>query len=110
MKSILILFIAFAAFSFKQAKAEEVIIKTSAECGDCKERVEEKLNYTKGVVFADLNFKTQLLTVKFKKDKISLAEIKQIVANLGYDADDVKANPDAQKALPLCCQPGGMKH
>lgn len=110
MKAILFLSIAFLAFSFVQPKTEEAIFKTTAECGDCKERIEGKLNYTKGVVFADLDYKTQMLTVKYKKEKISLDEIKKIVSELGYDIDDVKANPEAQKALPLCCQPGGMKH
>lgn len=110
MKAIFFLAIALVTFSFVQPKVEEVVLKTTAECGDCKERIEGKLNYTKGIIFADLDYKTQLLTVKFKKDKISLEEIKKIVSDLGYDVDDVKANPEAQKALPLCCQPGGMKH
>ncbi len=89
-------------------KTMTVEIKTTAECGDCKDRIEGKLNYTKGVIFAELNYETKILTVKFKTSKISLEEIKKIVSELGYDADEVKANPTAQKALPLCCQPGGM--
>lgn len=108
MKAILVLFLALTALSFtRQPSTQEVVLKTSAECGECKERIESKLNYTKGIVFADLDYKSQLLTVKFKPAKITLKDIKQIVSDLGYDADDVKANPEAQKALPLCCQPGG---
>jgi copper chaperone CopZ len=109
MKTILVICIAFLAFGFKQdAKTQLVTIKTSAECGDCKERIESKLNYTKGVVFYEFDFKTKDLTVKFKPAKITLEQIKHIVSDLGYDADEVKANGDAQKALPLCCQPHGM--
>ena len=93
----------------KAPKTQTVVIKTSAECGDCKERVESKLNYTKGISFAELNYEKQELTVKFKTDKISLDEIRKIVSELGYDADEVKANTKAQKELPACCQPGGMK-
>lgn len=91
------------------AKKQTVIIKTSAECGMCKERIENKLNYTKGISFSELNYETKELTVKFKTEKISLEEIKKILSELGYDADDVKANPVTQKELPMCCQPGGMK-
>ena len=91
-------------------KSQTVVIKTSADCVQCKERIEGKLNYTKGITYADLNYKTKELTVKFKPTKISLQQIKKIVSELGYDADDVKANPEAQKKLPLCCQPGGMNH
>lgn len=90
-------------------KTHIAVIETSAECGECKERIEAKLNYTKGISFADLNYETKQLTVKFKIDKISLEEIKKIVSELGYDADEVKANPIEQKKLPACCQPHGMK-
>lgn len=111
MKYMLIISIALMSMSLGfKPKTETAIIKTSAECGECKERIETKLNYTKGISFADLNYETQELTVKFKPDVISLLEIKTIVSELGYDADEVKANPTAQKALPTCCQPNGMKH
>jgi mercuric ion binding protein len=49
------------------------------------------------------------LTVKFKTAKISLDEIKKIVVETGYDADDMKANPEAVEQLPACCKPGGME-
>ena len=92
----------------KTSVKHTAVIKTSAECGQCKERVEGKLNYTKGISFAELNYETRELTVKFRADKISLDEIRKLVSELGYDADEVKANPEAQSKLPMCCQPGGM--
>lgn len=109
MKTILLFVFAAVTLSFVQPKTEQAILKTSAECGECKDRIESKLNYTAGIVFAELDYKTQLLTVKFKPAKITLAEIKTLVSELGYDADDVKANPEKQKELPACCLPGGMK-
>ena len=30
--------------------------------------------------------------------------IKALIANVGYDADDVTAEPDAYKRLPTCCK------
>jgi mercuric ion binding protein len=110
MKNILLIALSFLALSFtKQDKVQEVVLHTTAECGQCKDRIEEKLNYTKGIVYADLNYKTQDLTVKFKTSKITLNEIKTIVSKLGYDIDDVKADPKAQSELPACCQPNGME-
>jgi copper chaperone CopZ len=96
-------------FSQKAEKFKTIIIQTSAECGDCKERLEEKLNYTSGIKFAELDLESKKLTVKFTTSKISEAEIKQIISALGYDADDQKAPKEAVQKLPLCCQPGGMK-
>lgn len=101
-----------ALFFTGMASAQNTVttkIKTSAECGQCKERIEEKLNYTKGVVFAELDVESKMLTVKYKKSKIGLQDIKKVVAETGYDADEVKAVPAKQKALPKCCQPNGMK-
>lgn len=97
-------FLFISVLSFSQAK--EVVIKTSAECESCKERIEEKLNYTKGIKFCELDVESQLLTVRFDPKKIQLDEIKKIVSDLGYDADDVKANSVAQEKLPACCKPG----
>jgi periplasmic mercuric ion binding protein len=105
---ILLLTLALGVMSFKQDKVQSATIQTSAECGSCKERIEEKLNYTKGIVYSNLDVPTKVLTVKFKTEKISLDEIKKIVSELGYDADDIKANHEKQLKLPKCCQPGGM--
>lgn len=104
-----VMLIALFSMSFVKQNVKEVVIKTSAECGMCKERIEEKLNYTKGVTYVELDVSSKLLTVKYKEEKISLEKIREILSDLGYDADDVKANPESQKKLPACCQPHGMK-
>lgn len=88
---------------------ETVSIQTNAECGMCKEKIEGKLNYEKGIVFAELDVPSKVLTVKYKKEHISLDQIRIIISELGYDADDVKANKNAQNNLPACCKPGGME-
>lgn len=111
MKSILLtLFVIIAGVGFSQSsKVKTVEIQTSAECGACKERIEGKLNYVGGIKFAELDLETKKVTVKFSTSKISLDEIKHIISEIGYDADDVKSNPESVKKLPACCQPGGMK-
>lgn len=93
----------------KKAKYETAVIQTSAECGDCKGRIEDGLNYTKGVKFAELDLETKKVTVKFSPKKISLLQVKEKINAIGYDADELKAKSEIVKKLPLCCQPGGMK-
>lgn len=106
-----LLFVGSFAFSQKPAaKTETVVIMTSAECDECKERIEGALNYTKGVKFAELDVPSRKLTVKFKNDVITLAEIKKQISALGYNADEVLADPVAFEKLPACCKPGGMEH
>jgi len=107
MKNIFLLFfLVFNTALFAQ-KPLVITIQTSAQCGDCKQRIESTLNQTKGVVYAELNLETKVVEVKYKPSKTNAAAIKTALINIGYDADDRKANPSAQKALPLCCQPGG---
>jgi copper chaperone CopZ len=103
---ILFLFLALSTSIFAQ-KPVVITIQTSAQCGDCKQRIETALNQTKGVVYAELNQETKAVEVKFKPSKTDAATIKTALTLVGYDADEMKANPVAQKALPLCCQPGG---
>ncbi len=108
---LVLLFVSNLAFSQKPAsKTETVVIMTSAECDECKERIEGSLNYTKGVKFAELDVNSRKLTVKFKNDVITLTEIKKQISNLGYNADEVLADPVAYEKLPACCKAGGMEH
>ena len=88
------------------AQKETVQIKTSAECvaNCCKDRIEEEMQFTKGVTAVNLDIKSQVLTVTFKTKKNSVENIRTIISNLGYNADDIKANESAHNALPNCCQ------
>lgn len=95
-------------FAQENKKTAEIVIMTSAECGTCKKVLEEKLNYTKGIRFAELDVATKKLTVAYSTKKISADEIRKIISETGYDADDVPANVGSQQSLPTCCQPGGM--
>lgn len=111
MKNIIAMaFVMFTLTSFAQKKVQEVVIQTSAECGSCKDRIESKLNYVKGIKFAELDVPSKELTVKFKTKNISLKEIKEMVVGLGYQADEMVANDAAYEALPTCCKVGGMEH
>lgn len=103
--SLLMLFV-FASFTLSEGK-KEVEIQTNAQCGACKGRIEGKLNYVKGIQFAELNLDNKVVTVKFNPKKITELEIKNLISDIGYDADEVKADPVAQSELPKCCQPGG---
>lgn len=115
MKNSLLFLLALvvSSYGFSQkatGKTETVVIMTSAECDECKERIEGSLNYTKGVKFAELDVESRKLTVKFKNDVISLEEIKKQISLLGYNADEVLADPTAFEKLPACCKPNGMEH
>jgi copper chaperone CopZ len=111
--SIIILSIAFliagTSNASAQAKLDTVKIKTTAECDMCKNKIEKEVGLTKGVKKATLDLATRELTVIYNPNKTTLAKIKTVISNAGYDADEVKANNRAQKKLPDCCQRGAGK-
>lgn len=107
MKNLLFVLFTFFSFTSFAQKASVVQIQTNAQCGDCKQRIETAMNQTKGVIYAELNEDTKVLEVKYKTKSIDVATLQKALNLIGYDADDKKADATAQKALPLCCQPGG---
>jgi len=102
------MFVGFITFGQQKEKLQTVKIQTSAQCGDCKERIENALNYTKGLKYAELNLEDSKVEVKFNTDKITLDEIKKVINEIGYDADEMKASKEKVDQLPNCCKPGGM--
>jgi copper chaperone CopZ len=107
MKTILSLFLMFFVFVVnaqdKTPKSHTIQIKTSVIC-DCHGDLINKLNYTKGIVFAELDLKTSIVTVKYKTKVISDYQIHQIISNMGYHAGEMERNENAFNKLPKCCK------
>lgn len=109
MIMILLLISTSVVFSQEVKKIETIEIKTSAQCDQCKERIEKAMAYEKGVKKSNLDVETAVLTVEYSPKKTSPEKIKKTVSDVGYDADEVLANPDAYQKLPTCCKKGGHK-
>ena len=90
----------------KADKFSEIKIKTSAQCGMCKETIEKALAFEKGVKSSNLNVDTKVCTVKYDATKTTPEKIKAIISKAGYDADAVKADPKAYAKLAPCCKKG----
>lgn len=96
-------------FSFANAqKAQTVTIKTpTVQCESCKERIENGMARVEGVAKTTVNYKSKTTKVTFWTDRTNVENVKTAIANLGYDADDVTANEESYKKLPLCCKKPG---
>lgn len=57
-----------------------------------------------GVLKTVVDFKQKRTTVTYLLDRTNLENIKTAIANCGYDAEDVKADPDIYSKLPTCCK------
>ena len=89
----------------KRQKTATVEIQTSAVCGMCEDLIVHKnLAFEKGVKYAEMDVKTGLLTVNYRKDKTSVSQLRNLISNLGYSADSVKADSVAYENLHFCCK------
>jgi copper chaperone CopZ len=108
MKSILILLmgmmLGISLHAQSARKTETIKIKTSAECDACKQRIEDALAYEKGIKSSDLDTASRIITVVYNPDKTSPDKIRKAISAVGYDADEVKADPAAFAKLPSCCK------
>jgi copper chaperone CopZ len=94
----------------QQKKIDTIMIKTSAVCGMCKDRIEGGLAFEKGVKSSTLDVDTKVATIIYNPAKTSPAQLRQTVSKLGYDADTIPANQVAYNKLPACCKKDAPKH
>lgn len=94
------------AVNAQMPKVQRAVIKTpTATCEECKTIIEKIApQYLDGLVKMVVNFKTKLTQVSWYPDRTNLEEIKTAIANAGFDADDVTANEEVYKKLPICCK------
>lgn len=85
-------------------KTEEIKIQTSSVCEMCKETIEGAMAYEKGVKKANLDVGSGVLTVVYNPAKTNPDNIKKAVTMVGYDADDMPADPQAYANLHACCK------
>lgn len=97
-------------FAKKSKKVAKTVIHISLNCDHCKLcgtcgiLFESELYKIRGLKRFDLNENEKTLTVYYNKEKTDLAEIKAYISNLGYNADEVKADPEAYEQLDDCCK------
>lgn len=98
-------------FSFTaSAQTNEVTIKLGAycdhfdQCETGKSRLEKELMFTKGITDIKTDSQAKTVTVKFNAKKTSEQKIREAISKVGYDADDVKADPKGYAKLDECCK------
>ena len=92
------------------ASAQNKGIKTvkistpTVQCDMCKTKIEGYLKRYDGVMTVNVNPKRKETTVKYITDRTNEEVLKAAIANAGYTANEIEANPEAYKALPKCCK------
>jgi len=109
-------FIAIAASAQQKAMLTAKISTPTVQCDMCKKTIEDLLKRYDGVLSVNVKLSkdsTKRETViKYLTDRVNEETLKAAIANAGYDANEIAANPESYKALPKCCKKpqdgGGM--
>jgi copper chaperone CopZ len=76
----------------------------TVQCEQCKDRIEKYLTREDGILTVKVDYKKKTCKVTYLWDRNNVENIKTAIANVGYDAGDVTADPEAYKKLPTCCK------
>lgn len=78
--------------------------KVYGNCEMCKATIESSLKKKDGIIKKSWSPETKIMKVTYDPSKITLHEIKEKIAAVGYDTDEVKGNDEAYDKLHPCCQ------
>lgn len=83
---------------------QKVIIQTNGVCDKCEKLFTETVPYFKGVKDFSYDKNTSKMTITYDSKKTNPDNLRLEISKLGYNADNVKADPAARAKLPACCQ------
>lgn len=99
--------IMFAVFSSCGGEHATITVNTpTIQCGMCQTTIENGLKKTLGIKDANVDLKTKNATVTYNIDKTDITKIENVISSLGYQANEIKPDPDIYEALPGCCKVG----
>ena len=110
MRLLLILLFSASVWAQKEPVTRTMLVRTAiycdhcAQCETCGGHFTRKLLRQKGVQMVTLDEAAMNIRVVYNSKKIGESQIRQAISKLGYDADDVKADPAAYAALDGCCK------
>lgn len=98
---IAIIALTISSVTFAANKTES--IKVSGNCEMCQSKIEKAAKIT-GVIKAEWNKKTKILTLVYDASKVKIDDIQKKIAAVGYDTPKYKATNEVYKTLPGCCK------
>ena len=97
---LILLFIIVSQSLSAQEKKESIEV-----CETCGQKLETYLYYVRGIKLVTYNEEAQTTTVIYKPQLITPDKIRHEIAKLGFDADQVPADPKGYAQRDGCCKP-----
>ena len=92
------------SLSAQKVKYQKTNFLVSGNCEMCKTKIESAAKSVEGVKTARWNVVNGTMKVKFNANIITLEEIHQAIADIGYDTEKIKAEDDVYDKLHYCCK------
>lgn len=87
----------------KKNKNAKYKIEVNGNCEMCKKRIEKAAYSVNGVKSADWHIDDHVLYLIVNEEKCSAIDIKNAIAKVGHDTEDVKATEEDYNKLHGCC-------
>jgi periplasmic mercuric ion binding protein len=94
----------FSMASIGQSPSQTDSVKVYGNCSMCKATIEGSLKKKDGVISKNWNKDTKTLMVTYDPAKISIKQIGEKIAEVGYDNQYATAKKDTYSKLHSCCQ------
>ena len=108
---ILLFFVVNVHAQVMQSKAVWATIKVpQLKCWECEQRLNQYLirekgpNTDAGIIQWKMDLRNAILKIQYFPDRMNLPYLETAIANAGFDADTVTAEPDSYKMLPPPCK------
>ena len=89
------------------ADAKTEISVSTIQCGMCQKTIEKGLSSVKGVKSVHVSLEDKVAHLVHDPNVADLASLESTISKLGYQANEVLADPVAYETLPGCCKVGG---
>jgi len=107
MKKVILITIllGFTALTQSQTKNKNAkhTFEVNGNCDQCQKRIQKAAFSVSGVKMAMWDMESHQMTVLINEEKCELLAVKQAIAKVGHDSDEVKATDEAYQNLHGCC-------
>jgi len=91
------------AQSLVKNKNAKYTFEVNGNCDQCQKRIQKAAFSVSGVKMAMWDIESHQMTVLINEEKCEIVAVKQAIARVGHDTDQVKATDDAYQNLHSCC-------
>lgn len=100
-----LLFVAFSTQAQeKKNKNAKYNIEVNGNCEMCKKRIEKAAYSVAGVKSAEWHIDDHTLHLILNEEKATILDVKNAIAKVGHDTDEVKATQEVYDKLHGCCK------